>query len=191
LTARLKRTGERLASDSDQSDVYVCPKKERAGMKRNPSESGTKNLADELAELRGLNATALKQRWRLLYRTEAPVRIGHALLLQAVAYRLQERVLGGLKPSIRRLLERTVEDKVDRRPPSEAPATKVTPGSVLIREWHGVSHRVTVLADGVLLRGARYRSLSEVARKITGARWSGPRFFGLRAPTKRSDHGTR
>ena len=51
-SARLKRTGERLASDSDQSDVYVCPKKERAGMKRNPSESGTKNLADELAELR-------------------------------------------------------------------------------------------------------------------------------------------
>ena len=70
-------------------------------------------------------------------------------------------------------------------------ATRVTPGSVLIREWHGVSHRVTVLADGVLLRGARYRSLSEVARKITGTRWSGPRFFGLRAPTKRSDHGTR
>ena len=67
-SARLKRTGERLASASDQSDVYVCPKKERAGMKRNPSESGTKNLADELAELRGLNATALKQRWRVLYR---------------------------------------------------------------------------------------------------------------------------
>ena len=160
-------------------------------MKRNPSESGTRNLADELAELRGLDATTLRQRWRVLYRTEAPVRIGQALLLQAVAYRLQERVLGGLKSSTRRLLERTAEDKVDRRPPTEAPATKVTPGSVLIREWHGVSHRVTVLADGVLLRGARYRSLSEVARKITGSRWSGPRFFGLRAPTKRSDHGTR
>src|ERR1700747_790190 len=68
----LNRTGERLASDSDQSDVYVCPKKERAGMKRNPSESGTKNLADELAELGGLNATVLRQRWRVLYRTEAP-----------------------------------------------------------------------------------------------------------------------
>jgi len=64
LTARLKRTGEGLASDSDQSDVYVCPKKERAGMKRNPSESGTKNLADELAELRGLDPTALKQSWQ-------------------------------------------------------------------------------------------------------------------------------
>ena len=54
-------------------------------MKRNPSESGTKNLADELAELRGLDATTLRQRWRVLYRTEAPVRIGQALLLQAVA----------------------------------------------------------------------------------------------------------
>ena len=161
-------------------------------MKRNPSESGTRNLADELAELRGLDASALKQRWRVLYRTEAPVHIGRALLLQAVAYRLQERVLGGLKPSTRRLLERAAEDKVDRRPPTEAPATRVAPGSVLIREWHGVSHRVTVLGDGgVLLRGARYRSLSEVARKITGTRWSETRFFGLRAPTKRSGHGTR
>ena len=160
-------------------------------MKRNPSRSGTKNLTDELAELRGLDPAALKQRWRVLYRTKVPVRIGHSLLLQAVAYRLQERVLGDLKPSTRRLLERAAEDNIDRRPPTEAPATKVTPGSVLIREWHGVSHRVTVLADGVLLRGARYRSLSEVARKITGTRWSGPRFFGLRAPAKRSEHGTR
>ena len=66
-------------------------------MKRNPSRSGTKSLADELTELRGLDLTALKQRWRVLYRTEAPIRIGRALLLQAVAYRLQERVLGGLR----------------------------------------------------------------------------------------------
>jgi hypothetical protein len=159
-------------------------------MKRNPSRSGTKSLADELTELRGLDPAALKQRWQVLYRTEAPVRIGQILLLQAVAYRLQEKALGGLKPSTRRLLERTAEDSFHRRTPSEAPATRVTPGSVLIREWHGISHRVTVLADGVLLRGARYRSLSEVARKITGTRWSGPRFFGLRAPTKRSEHGT-
>ena len=108
-------------------------------MKRNPSRSGTRSLADELAELRGLDLTALKQRWRVLYRTEAPVHIGRALLLQAVAYRLQERVLGGLKSSTRRLLERAAEDKVDRRPPTEAPATRVTPGTVLIREWHGTS----------------------------------------------------
>src|SRR6267154_4285692 len=104
-------------------------------MKRNPSESGTKNLADELAELRGLAPTALKQRWRVLYRTEAPVHIGQSLLLQAVAYRLQERVLGGLKSSTRRLLERAAEGNLDRRPSTEAPATRVAPGSVLIREW--------------------------------------------------------
>ena len=62
---------------------------------------------------------------------------------------------------------------------------------MLIREWHGVSHRVTMLEDGALFRGTRYRSLSEVARKITGTRWSGPRFFGLRTPAKETDHGAR
>jgi hypothetical protein len=160
-------------------------------MKCNTSRPKNKSLANELAELRELDATALKQRWRALYRTEAPVRIGQALLLQAVSYRLQERALGSLKPSTRRLLERTAEDDAGRRTPTEAPATKVTPGSVLIREWHGVSHRVTVLADGVLLRGARYRSLSEVARKITGTRWSGPRFFGLKVPAPGSTRGSR
>ena len=159
-------------------------------MKRNPSWSLSGSLTDELAELRGLDATALKQRWRVLYRTDAPAHIGQALLLQAIAYRLQERALGGLKRSTRRLLERIAEDNVRRRSPTETPTMSVAPGTVLIREWHGVSHRVTVLADGVQLRGTRYRSLSAVARKITGSRWSGPRFFGLRAPAKGSDHGT-
>ena len=160
-------------------------------MKRNSSRSGTRSLTDELVALRGLDRSALKQHWRVLYRSEASDHIGQALLLQAIAYRLQERVLGGLKSSTRRLLERAAENNADRRSPTQAPAARVAPGTVLIREWHGVSHRVTVLADGVLLRGARYRSLSEVARKITGTRWSGPRFFGLRAPAKGSDHGTR
>jgi len=159
-------------------------------MKRNPSWSLSGSLTDELAELRGLDATALKQRWRVLYRTDAPAHIGQALLLQAIAYRLQERALGGLKRSTRRLLERMAEDNVRRRSPTETPTMSVAPGTVLIREWHGVSHRVTVLKDGVQLRGTRYRSLSEVSRKITGSRWSGPRFFGLRAPAKGSDHGT-
>ena len=99
-------------------------------MKRNPSRSGTRSLREEFAELRGLDLTALEQRWRVLYRTEAPVHIGRALLLQAVAYRLQERVLGGLKSSTHRLLERAAEDKADRRPPTEALATRVTPGTV-------------------------------------------------------------
>ena len=161
-------------------------------MRRNPaSRLRNRSLADKLAELHDLDLAALKQGWRALYRNEAPVHIGRTLLLHAVAYRLQETALGGLKRSTRRLLERVAEDSIPRRSPIEMPATKVTPGTVLIREWHGVSHRVTVLKDGVLLRGARYRSLSEVARKITGSRWSGPRFFGLRAPANGQEHGTR
>ena len=131
----LKRTGDPLASDCDQSDVYVCPKH---GAGRHETQSitiGNQEPADELTEVRGLDPAALKQRWQVHYRTEAPVRIGQILLLQAVAYRLQQKALGGLKPSTRRLLERTAEDSFHRRTPSEAPATRVTPGSVLIREW--------------------------------------------------------
>ena len=161
-------------------------------MRRNPSSrSRNRSLTDKLAELHDLDLAALKQRWRALYRNEAPVRIGQALLLHAVAYRLQETALGGLKRSTRRLLERVAEDSIRRRSSIEMPATKVAPGTVLICEWHGVSHRVTVLKDGVQLRGTRYRSLSEVSRKITGSRWSGPRFFGLRAPAQGHEHGTR
>jgi hypothetical protein len=90
-------------------------------MKRNASLSETRSLAEELAALRGLDNQALKQRWRALYRTEAPVRIGRALLQQAVAYRLQESALGGLKSSTRRLLERVVENRDRRRPQPRRP----------------------------------------------------------------------
>jgi len=160
-------------------------------MKHHASHSRSGSLTDELADLDKLDSAALKQRWRTLYSTQAPARIGRALLLQAVAYRLQEKVLGGLKASTRRLLKRAAQAGDQRRTAASTRQSQVRPGTVLIREWHGVSHRVTVLEDGVLLRGVRYRSLSEVARKITGTRWSGPRFFGLRAPATGSNHGTR
>ena len=153
------------------------------------SRPRNRSLTYKLAELHGLDLAALRQRWRALYRNEAPVPIGRTLLLHALAYRLQETALGGLKRSTCRLLERVAEGNV--RPPPATETLKINPGTVLIREWHGVSHRVTVLKDGVLLRGAHYRSLSEVARKITGSRWSGPRFFGLRAPAKGQEYGSR
>ena len=105
-------------------------------MKRNPSRLATRSLRDELAELRRLDLNALKQRWRALYRSEAPVHIGHALLLHAVAYRLQETVLGGLKRSTRRLLERIAEDNVRRRSPTETPTMSVVPGTVRSRGSH-------------------------------------------------------
>ena len=74
--------------------------------------------------------------------------------------------------------------------PKRLPVWKAGPGTILVREWQGSAHRVTVLGDGVSFNGKRYRSLSEVAREITGSRWSGPRFFGLRTSALENHHGT-
>jgi hypothetical protein len=95
-------------------------------------------------------------------------------MLRAVAYKMQEQVLGGLAPSTRRLLSMDVAQRPRR-------SRTARPGTVLIREWRGVTHQVTVTEQGALYRGERYRSLSQIARVITGARWSGPRFFGVKA----------
>jgi hypothetical protein len=119
---------------------------------------------------------------------EPPPSLGRRMMMQAIAYRLQERAFGGLKPSTLRILDRVAEGpgSVERR---RAPARKAGAGTVLIREWGGVAHRVTVLDREVVYRGHRYRSLSEVARVITGTRWSGPMFFGLRNRAKENAHG--
>jgi Protein of unknown function (DUF2924) len=133
-------------------------------------------VAKQLAVLPKLTMAELKERWRSFYGTNPPPRIGRGLLTRAIAYRLQEQAFGGLKPSTRRLLERLA---ATAQPLNLAPTQSV--GTVLVREWQGVTHEVTVLERGVLYRKKRHRSLSEVARLITGCRWSGPLFFGLRS----------
>jgi hypothetical protein len=100
-------------------------------------------------------------------------------------------VFGGLKPSVRRLLERASEDAGGHRIPRTRPVTRVSADTVLIRDWQGKSHPVSVLDRGVLYRNKSYRSLSHVARVITGCRWSGPLFFGLRGRTKEGSRGAR
>jgi Protein of unknown function (DUF2924) len=100
-------------------------------------------------------------------------------------------VLGGLKPSVRRLFERTSEDAGSHRIPCTRPVTRVSAGTVLIRDWQGKSHHVTVLDRGILYRKKNFRSLSHVARVITGCRWSGPLFFGLRGRTREGSRGAR
>jgi len=116
----------------------------------------------------------LAEHWTEYFGMAPPARTSRSLLLRAVAYRIQERALGGLSARTRRLLCGPEPSPVRRR-------RTLRPGTVLVREWHGVGHQVTILDNGVLYRGQRYRSLSEVARLITGCRWSGPRFFGLKA----------
>jgi hypothetical protein len=138
-------------------------------------------LSRRLASLRSLPIKQLKQRWRTLYSSVPPLRVSRELLIRAVAYRIQEQVLGGLKPSTRRLLERLACDARSGRPLKLSPRAPASAGTVLMRDWQGITHEVKVLDRGVLYKRKRYRSLSEVARLITGARWSGPLFFGLRS----------
>jgi hypothetical protein len=161
-------------------------------MKHARSKPGHPVLAAELASLPTLSSERLKERWRTLYSTEPPPRISRDLLTRAVAYQLQVRAFGGLSSSTRRLLERVAAHGQGRKSNTATAQTrKLRPGAVLIREWRGVSHQVTVLDDGVLFNGERYGSLSEVARKITGSHWSGPLFFGLRSAAQENHDGAR
>ena len=145
---------------------------------------GQPGLEKQLASLSGLDGKSLKERWRIVYGREPPSRVSRSLLLQAIAYRLQENALGGLRLSTRRLLQRVATDAATDQTTKTESARRLKLGAVLLREWHGVTYQATVLEDGVRFRGKRYRSLSQVARVITGSRWSGPLFFGLKSAGK-------
>ena len=132
-------------------------------------------LGRELQDLGRLSRHRLAERWTALYGGPPPPRTSRSLMIRAVAHRLQERAYGGLTPATSRMLARF---SPGTRP--NVPSRAARPGTVLLREWQGVTHRVTIIEGGVLYRGERHRSLSAVARIITGSRWSGPLFFGLR-----------
>jgi hypothetical protein len=150
--------------------------------RKTPQQSlraAAEDLAGEIATLNTLEPDALLQKWKALFGTDPSPLLARIFMVRALAYRLQERRFGGLKPSTQRLLDRVCERRADGGR-KRIPDKRASAGTVLIREWGGVSHRVTVLDRGVVYRGRRYRSLSEVAGVITGARWSGPLFFGLK-----------
>jgi len=146
-------------------------------------------LAPEIEELQEATSANLKQRWRALYRTEAPRRISRDLLIRALAYRIQEKALGGLKPSTRRLLAKVTADASAHRSIQVAPEPSLKPGTVLLREWHGTQHQVIVRENGIGFNGKLYKSLSQVAYRITGTKWSGPLFFGLKAKRRERTNG--
>ncbi len=143
-----------------------------------------KAIPQRLTSLKSCSIAELKQQWRALYNSEPPLRISRELLTRAVAYRIQEQVCGGLRPSTRRLLLRLANDARSGRPLRPEPAPAAPAGTVLMREWHGVTHEVRVLDRGALYKRKRYRSLTEVAQLITSAHWNGPQFFGLRGRQK-------
>jgi hypothetical protein len=157
-------------------------------MKSKISVHDRETLASGIAALTEATVADLRSRWREVYGTEPPPRISRDLLTRAVAYRVQEKALGGLRPSTRRLLAKVAADASARRPIQVAHAPTLTPGTVLLRDWRGTQHQVIVREHGVEFQGKRYRSLSQVAHRITGNKWSGPLFFGLKAkPQEHAD----
>jgi hypothetical protein len=144
-------------------------------------EFTSRTLEKPLAEIPQLDMDALRQAWADRFGRPPPKTLSRRLLELAAAYDTQAKVYGGLKPAIRRKLLQAAPTKPDPTAGASHRKTRATlrPGSRLVREWHGRSHTVEVAETGFLYAGRRYRSLSEIARAITGARWSGPRFFGL------------
>ena len=157
---------------------------------------------EALSRLPELDLGELRQRWRALYKADASPHLSRELLVRAVAYRMQEAALGGLRPQRQRQL-RHVARQINQTAESRRRARlELKSGTRLVREWRGRTYEVLVLDDGFSWQGTSYRSLSALARTITGTAWSGPLFFGLKPnrsaavgssqrprPARESSHG--
>jgi Protein of unknown function (DUF2924) len=156
------------------------------GEKRRVSRIATKmSIEDEISHLRGLDLSGLRARWRSVFGGSAALRLPRHLLFAIIAYHLQADRFGDLDHGTRLVLDRTGDKESDlatsaRLLSFDQKRSELTPGTVLVREWDRKPHRVTVLAKGFAWNGATYDSLSKVALAITGTKWNGPRFFGLR-----------
>ena len=133
------------------------------------------DVAQALARLSELTIFELRGEWRRLHRTPPPMRLSRDLLVRGITYKLQERAYGGLSTAAARKLERAATGPPSRGAAKPTQPISLKPGTRLVREWRGVTQMVLIHADGIEWRGQRYRSLSLVARKITGARPVQPR----------------
>jgi hypothetical protein len=144
---------------------------------------------EALSRLPKLDLSELRQQWQSLYKADASLHLSRALLVRAIAYRMQEVALGGLRPAQQRRLRHYAQEFNETGETRLRARPELKPGTRLVREWQGRTYEVLVLDDGFSWQGTRYRSLSAIARKITGTAWSGPLFFGLkrnRPATRRS-----
>ncbi len=135
-------------------------------------------VADEIGAIGYLSRMELVEQWTTIYRRPPPKGLSRRLMEDAAAYQVQARAFGGLRPSVRRKLSKRLGGGTEHAVAQEN-AKALTPGSRLMREWHGRTYWVDALDDGFRCDGKHYRSLSQIACALTGARWSGPRFFGL------------
>ena len=181
--------------DQDRTSVLV----EHSGRAAHPAEAGLpqgkatdgagcdRELSRMLEALPALSPAELRSEWRRLYRSQPP-RLSRDLLIRAIAYRIQELRYGGLNKATRRKLAALVTAPLSEEEIAPEPAPKIRPGARLVREWNGRTHTVTVKEEGFTYAGRSYRSLTAIAREITGAHWSGPRFFGLARRSPATGH---
>jgi hypothetical protein len=145
------------------------------------------NLTQRIGSLHGLTAQQLRDEWRRLYRGQPP-RLSRDLLIRSLAYRIQELTYGGSSKATQRKLTSLAREMTVKGTVKVAVDVHLRPGARLMREWRGKMHTVVVLEDGFGFNGKSYPSLTRIAHIITGAHWSGPRFFGLkRKPTMSGD----
>ena len=137
-------------------------------------------VSAKVKELPELKTHQLRELWLELFAKPPHPKLRRDLMIPILAYQIQENVYGGLKPSTRKRLEKLAAE-LDRDPNAELqPTRQIKAGTKLIRHWQGQRHQVLANDDGFDYKNKRYRSLSEIARQITGTRWSGPLFFGLK-----------
>jgi hypothetical protein len=153
--------------------------------RRNGSSSTKGPVEDEIAHLRGLDLVGLRARWQSVFQRQAPAHLTRHLLFAVIAYRLQADRFGDLDHAIKQVLDRAIAKETgptmsSRLASFDQKRSELTPGTVLVREWDRQSQRVMVMANGFAWNGQTYDSLSKVAFAITGTKWNGPRFFGLR-----------
>ena len=143
-------------------------------------------ITTQLEELPRLPKPELLALWQELFAKPAHPRLRRNLMVPILAYRLQEQAYGGLKPLTRKRLQKlaTELEQKQKAPPPLVPQLRA--GTRLLRQWQGEMHEVLVADEGFEYRGKRYDNLSEIARRITGTRWSGPLFFGLKSRQARS-----
>ena len=142
---------------------------------------------EALSRLPKLGLRELRQQWSVLYKADASPHLSRELLLRAVANRMQEVALGGLRPQRQRQFRQFAQQLNKSQEGRIGPRPELKPGTRLVREWRGRTYEVLVLDDGFSWQGTGYRSLSALARKITGTAWSGPLFFGLK-PNRSATH---
>ena len=135
-------------------------------------------LSQRIAALNELTAQQLRDEWRRLYRGQPP-RLSRDLLIRTIAYRMQQLVYGGLSKATQRKLDALTKELERKGTIVVTPDASLRPGTRLVREWRGKTHTVAVTENGFEYAGKSFSSLTKIAHAITGAHWSGPRFFGL------------